>query len=241
MVTDWISISEAARRFGVSRKTIRRRVKDSEIETRTGVRNSRQARLVRTEDIERIFHENPIKRQRVNMQWQKQVDEALIVAYSVYQRNTINLSEADQQRDLDLRELRESPLGQELAALAAIANGDFIESRTKVQTRIDNVLQLFFWPPMVDEYIVPRSFWSTDFGLMLSRAKLRCLDNVDLWSLSQAASELGVSRPAVYRFLDERILDFVYDGYTGRVYIVADDARSLITAMQQQKEEKAVA
>ena len=119
-----------------------------------------------------------------------------------------------------LAHLRAGPLGRDLARLAAVASGQVREPSGQVVAAIDAVLQVLFWPAGADDYTVPRTFWDTDLGRLLARAKLRAFAPSDLIGIGAAAEQLGVSRPTVYRWMDEGSLDYVHDEMSGRMFVV---------------------
>lgn len=159
--------------------------------------------------------------------WQKTIDDALIVVYSHHHRLVQNLF-PEQERPMDIEELRGSKLGRDLALLAALARGELNESRTQVKERTDNVLQLLFWAPMAEDYVVPRSFWEEDLGRMISAAKFRAFKRSELISIGNAAQKLGVTRPTIYRWMDDKHLDYVRDEMSGRTFVVEEDVESLL-------------
>ena len=109
-----------------------------------------------------------------------------------------------------------------------LASGDLREPREQVNERIDSVLQLLFWAPMAEDYQVPRSFWETELGRMISMAKYRAYEPTELVSIGQAALRLKVTRPTVYRWMDEKHLDYVRDDMSGRTFVVLEDVEQLI-------------
>jgi excisionase family DNA binding protein len=131
-----------------------------------------------------------------------------------------------------LAELRAGPLGQDLRRLAMVADGHVREPRERVLAAIDAVLQLLFWPPGADDYTVPRTFWETDLGILLARAKYRAFAVSDLVGIGVAAQQLGVSRPTVYRWMDDGSLDYVRDVLTRRTFVLRRgvDQRRMVAA-----------
>ena len=119
-----------------------------------------------------------------------------------------------------LEELRTGPLGQDLGRLALVAAGVIQEPQERVLAAIDAVLEVLFWAAGGEGYSVPRSFWDTDLGSILARAKFRAVASVDLLAIHVAARELGVSRPTIYRWIDDRSLDSVHDEVSGRTFVV---------------------
>lgn len=154
--------------------------------------------------------------------YQKVMDNALQLVYSHYHRLATQLTpEAFQQLALD--QLRSGPLGQDLLRLARLARGQTRESQDMVLEAIDSVLQLLFWPVAADDYTVPRTFWDTDLGRMLALAKFRAYDSSELVSIGNAAQQLGVTRPTIYRWMDEKMLNYVRDDMSGRTFVVRKD------------------
>lgn len=121
---------------------------------------------------------------------------------------------------LSLEELRSGPLGQDLTRLARVAYGHARESQEQVLAAIQNVLQLLFWPAGADTFAVPRTFWMTDLGRVLARAKFLAFAAEDLVGIGAAARRLGVARPTIYRWMDDGSLAYVRDDRTGRSYVL---------------------
>jgi hypothetical protein len=126
-----------------------------------------------------------------------------------------------------LEELREGPLGQDLRLLAAYAQGRVYADRRLVPAAIDSVLQVLFWPVAAEDYAVPRAFWDTDLGRMLSRAKLHAYRPHELVSSGEAVRLLGVTPPTLYRWMDDRTLGSVRDDVNGRTWVVRHDIDQL--------------
>jgi len=154
------------------------------------------------------------------------VDEALQLVYSQHHRIISRLSPAAMMR-LSLDQLREGPLGEDLSRLAQIAAGQVRAGREEVLGAIDSVLQLLFWPVGSDTYTVPRSFWEQPLGKMLSLAKLRSFEPSDLVSIGNAANILNVTRPTIYRWMDDKSLDYVRDDMSGRTFVVRQDVEAM--------------
>jgi excisionase family DNA binding protein len=154
------------------------------------------------------------------------MDNALQLVYSQHHRMVSQLApEAFQPLTLD--QLRNGPLGQDLLRLARLAKGQVRESKDRVLEAIDSVLQLLFWPAAADDYSVPRSFWDTDLGRMLALAKYRAYEANELVSIGNAAQQLGVTRPTIYRWMDDRTLNYVRDDMSGRTFVVRRDIENL--------------
>ncbi len=154
------------------------------------------------------------------------VDEALQLVYSQHHRIISRLYPTAMTR-VDADQLREGPLGEDLSRLAQIATGAMRSGREEVLGAIDAVLQLLFWPVGADTYLVPRSFWEQPLGKMLSLAKLRSFEPTDLVSIGNAANILNVTRPTIYRWMDDKSLDYVRDDMSGRTYVVRQDVDAM--------------
>ena len=164
-------------------------------------------------------------------EYQETLDEALRIVYSHHHRLVTKLF-PDAERPLNMEALRSGPLGRDLRKLAALARGEIREAKELVLERIETVLQLLFWPPMADDYTVPRSFWETPLGRMMSMAKYRAYEPSELVSIGTAAQKLGVTRPTIYRWMDERHLGYVRDEMSGRTFVVQRDVDSLLNDSQ---------
>jgi excisionase family DNA binding protein len=164
--------------------------------------------------------------------YRKAMDDALLLVYSHHHRLMRRLH-PDTVRKLEIEDLRAGPMGQDLEKLAAIAQGEAREERDRVLEAIDSVLQMLFWPPASETYQVPRSFWETELGRMISMAKFRSYEPADLVSIGNAAQQLGVTRPTIYRWMDDRTLGYVRDEMSGRTFVVRDD----VEVLRQQGEE----
>jgi excisionase family DNA binding protein len=158
--------------------------------------------------------------------YQKAMDDALLLVYSHHHRLMSRLH-PDTVRILDIDDLRAGPMGQDLSKLRAIARGEAREAKERVLEAIDSVLQMLFWPPGSESYQVPRSFWETDLGRMISMAKFRSYEPTELVSIGNAAQQLGVTRPTIYRWMDDRTLGYVRDEMSGRTFVVRDDVEVL--------------
>lgn len=164
-------------------------------------------------------HEQPSEYQHV-------IDHSLKLVYSHQHRLTTQLFPAAVQQ-LTLDQLRSGPLGQDLWRLGRLARGQSRESKESVLLAIESVLQLLFWPAAADDYTVPRSFWDTDLGRMLALAKYRAFEPAELVSIGNAAQQLGVTRPTIYRWMDDRTLNYVRDDMSGRTFVVRRDIDNL--------------
>lgn len=154
----------------------------------------------------------------------KVIDNALWLVYGQHQRLIQQLySDRAACRELTIDELRHGQLGQDLHRLAKLARGEAREPKEQVLTAIDSVVQLLFWPIAAEDYSVPRSFWDTALGKMLALAKFRSFEPHELVSIGTAAQQLNVTRPTIYRWMDERTLNYVRDDMSGRTYVVRHD------------------
>lgn len=163
--------------------------------------------------------------------YQTVIDEALQLVYSQHYRIISRLYPSAMTR-ISLEELRQGPLGEDLARLALIATAEVRAKRDEVLGAIDSVLQLLFWPVGADSYTVPRSFWEQPLGKMLSLAKLRAFEQQDLLSIGQAANVLNVTRPTIYRWMDDKSLDYVRDDMSGRTFVVRNDVEAMKADME---------
>jgi excisionase family DNA binding protein len=154
--------------------------------------------------------------------YQDVVDQALQLVYSHHHRLMSQLNPAAF-ISLTLDQLRTGPLGQDLTRLAELAKGQRRETKEDVLSAIESVLQVLFWPVAAEDYTVPRSFWDTDLGRMLALAKYRAYDPNELVSIGTAAQQLGVTRPTIYRWMDDRTLNYVRDDMSGRTFVVRRD------------------
>ena len=174
----------------------------------------------------------------VTDEYQGVVDEALQLVYSQHYRIISRLYPSAMTR-VSLEQLREGPLGEDLARLAQIAGGALRAGREEVLGAIDSVLQLLFWPVGAESYTVPHSFWEQPLGKMLSLAKLRSFEPTELVSIGQAANVLKVTRPTIYRWMDDKALDYVRDDMSGRTFVVRQDVEAMKADMEAAESGKA--
>jgi excisionase family DNA binding protein len=155
---------------------------------------------------------------------QEVIDQVLVLVAGHHQRLLAQLRpDGAMERAPTLSELRQSRFGQDLQRLAAVARGQLREPQQRVLVAIEAVTQLMFWPAAADDYAVPRSFWDTDLGRLLAQAKYRAFRSGELVSIGAAAQQLGVSRPTIYRWFDDRSLDSVRDEGSGRTFALRSD------------------
>src|SRR5262249_26339194 len=117
----------------------------------------------------------------------------------------------------------EGPLGRDLLHLGRLARGEEQADQEEVFRAVNSILELLFWPAGEDQYQVPRSFWEESLGKMLSQAKLRAVDASELMSIGNAATQLGVTRPTIYRWMDDHTLNYVRDEMSGRTFVFRHD------------------
>jgi excisionase family DNA binding protein len=173
----------------------------------------------------------------VTDEYQGVVDEALQLVYSQHYRIISRLYPSAMTR-VSLEQLREGPLGEDLSRLAQIAGGALRAGREEVLGAIDSVLQLLFWPVGAESYTVPRSFWEQPLGKMLSLAKLRSFEPTELVSIGKAANVLKVTRPTIYRWMDDKALDYVRDDMSGRTFVVRQDVEAMKADMEAAESSK---
>jgi excisionase family DNA binding protein len=154
--------------------------------------------------------------------YQDVIDQALQLVYSHHHRLITRLYPQAFQ-PLSIEQLRNGPLGQDLHRLSLLARGQIREPKERVLTAIDAVVQLLFWPAAADDYTVPRSFWDTELGRVMAMAKFRAYEPSELVSIGTAAQQLGVTRPTIYRWMDDRTLNYVRDDMSGRTFVVRRD------------------
>jgi excisionase family DNA binding protein len=154
--------------------------------------------------------------------YQAVIDQALDLVYSHHHRLAKQLS-PDTFIELTLDDLRTGPLGRDLQKLAELARGQSREPKDQVLRAIESVVQLLFWPAAADEYTVPRTFWDTELGRMMALAKFRAYEPHELVSIGVAAERLDVTRPTIYRWMDDHRLGYVKDENSGRTFIVRRD------------------
>ena len=158
--------------------------------------------------------------------YQDVVDQALQLVYSHHHR-LISQLHPTAFSAMTLDQLRSGPLGSDLRKLAALARGESRANQEEVLDAIESVVQVLFWPAAAEDYTVPRSFWDTDLGRMLALAKYRAYDPAELVSIGNAAQQLGVTRPTIYRWMDDRTLNYVRDDMSGRTFVVRRDIDNL--------------
>jgi excisionase family DNA binding protein len=158
--------------------------------------------------------------------YQDVIDQALQLVYSQHHR-LVNQMAPSAYVPIKMADLRTGPLGKDLLRLAALANRQTREPKEHVLQAIESVLQLLFWPAAADDYSVPRSFWDTELGQMMALAKYRAFERNELVSIGNAAQQLGVTRPTIYRWMDDRTLNYVRDDMSGRTFVVRRDIENL--------------
>jgi excisionase family DNA binding protein len=142
------------------------------------------------------------------------IDQALQLIYSQCHRLAGRLA-PDALRPFSMEDLRKSPIGQDLARLVEVARGLRQEPAGEVLTAIQSILETLFWPTATEDYIVPKSFWETELGALLARAKRRALETEGLIEAGEAAARLGVSRSTILRWVEDGSLAGVQDKESG--------------------------
>lgn len=248
-----VSIADAAKRHHISRRTIERWIRAGRLDS-TVSEADRRKRLVDVTAVEALvtettrartappppravrFMDGPVDEEEhadadttlsEAQHYQPLVDNVLQLVYSHYQRLSVQLS-PNAFTPLSLDQLRGGPLGLDLSHLAELSDGQAPGPRGWVLEGIDAILDLLFWPVAADGYTVPRSFWDTDLGRFLALVKLRAYEPDELMSVTEAARHIGVSRPTVYQWMDERVLDSVRDVMSGRTLVVRRDVEKVL-------------
>lgn len=252
-----VSIAEAAARVGLSRRTIERWIRDRRLMAIPSEADRRQ-RLVELADVGALARRTTRSRtplhaadgdvdtigssdvssdsspspatsrsEPTNDEYQDLVDQVLQLSYSHIHR-LVSQTCPWMFEPQSLDRLRSAPLGHDLKWLVDVARGETREPKERVLSRIESVLQLLFWPAATDDYVVPRSFWDTTLGQMLVTAKYRAFDPAELVGIGTAAALLGVTRPTIYRWLEDRTLNWVRDDASGRTFVVRRDIDNLI-------------
>jgi excisionase family DNA binding protein len=245
---------EAALEFSVSRRTIERWIAAGLLNAEPAP-TDRRKRLVRFEQVKRLVeakaapvrkkHDSPQERETVEVlegdaaepnhldfsgiteSDLEIIDNALQLAYS-YAHRLMSQLHPPWFTPISLDQLRSSPMGHDLIRLAQVANGHSREDKESVLGAIDSVLQLLFWPMAAEDYVVPRVFWQTDCGRLLQRAKFSVYLPSELMTIEEAALRMNVSRAAVYKWMDDRSLNYLRDEKSGRTYIVRKDVENII-------------
>jgi excisionase family DNA binding protein len=124
---------------------------------------------------------------------------------------------------ISIDQLRQGPLGQDLARLARIARGEEHAPAEEVFRSVRAVLDLLFWPAGADTYEVDHPFWKEPLGRMLSQAKWRSIEHGELMSIGAAADRLGVARPTIYRWMYAGTIESVRDDTSDRFYVLRRD------------------
>lgn len=158
--------------------------------------------------------------------YQDTIDATLKLVYSQFHRYSMKLFGKTPEA-VSVESLREGNLGKDLVHLARLSRGEIQANQEEVFRAVNSVLELLFWPAGEDDYQVPRSFWEEPLGKMLSQAKLRAVDASELMSIGSAAAKLGVTRPTVYRWMDDRTLNYVRDEMSGRTFVFRQDVENM--------------
>jgi excisionase family DNA binding protein len=128
---------------------------------------------------------------------------------------------------VSLKDLRRSPLGRDLIFLSRVAAGEEHSRSEKVFRTVSALLDLLFGTLAEEPYQVPRTFWEEPLGRILSQAKLRAVDASELMSIGNAAQQLGVTRPTIYRLIDDQTLNSLWDEISGRTFVLRGEVEQL--------------
>ncbi len=158
--------------------------------------------------------------------FQDTIDKTLRLVYSQMHRYHVKLF-GKAPDAVSVEGLRDGPLGRDLYHLGRLARGEEQANQEDVFRAVNSVLELLFWPAGEDQYQVPRSFWEESLGKMLSQAKLRAVDPSELMSIGNAAQQLGVTRPTIYRWMDDQTLNYVRDEMSGRTFVFRHDVEHM--------------
>ena len=161
------------------------------------------------------------------------IDQALRAVHAEHRRLATRLRFPAATVPPDLEDLRRGPLGQDLAFLARAARGAEQAPPERVLDAIEAVVQLLFWPAAAEDYRVPRGFWATELGRLLALAKFRAFAPTELLGIGAASRRLGVARPTVYRWIDDRTLEAVRDERSGRTYVVRGGVEAMIRVARE--------
>jgi hypothetical protein len=70
---------------------------------------------------------------------------------------------------------------------------------------------------------------------MLSMAKLRCYSADDLIGIGAAADLLEVSRPTIYRWMDDSTLDYVRDDLSKRIFLIRQSVLDMKPKVEEER------
>lgn len=142
--------------------------------------------------------------------YQQAIDEVL---------STLSFYRGDLTRDLSFQaqidgsdrpftpeELRQGPLGQALSLLADVAEGESTTSRGEIYETWQHVHERLFAPPFANAYAIPEGFYSTTLGEMLQAARGRTFDEQELYTVIEAARELGLHVMYLYQLIQRNKL-----------------------------------
>lgn len=149
----------------------------------------------------------------MNTKYQKAIDEALSTLSFKRGELTRDLSFQAQIEGLDRPltpdEMRQGPLGQELALLAAVAEGESSAAKGEIYETWQHIHEVLFCPPFANAYSIPEGFYSTDLGQMLQAARGRAFEEQELYTVQEVASELSLHVMYVYQLISRNKLQAV--------------------------------
>lgn len=130
-----------------------------------------------------------------------------------------------------LKELRRSPLGQDLLAIVAFEER-FMLSEARVERAMKHVYRAVFGECLSDGYTVPASFHHTTLGKLFNEVSLLLYGVENLMTPVQAYRELGIARQTLYDRVKKGTLQIIY------VYGEARFLRAEIEAWKEQRERR---
>ncbi|MEO8286244.1 MAG: hypothetical protein ABI670_07375 [Chloroflexota bacterium] len=111
-----------------------------------------------------------------------------------------------------------TPLQRDLRLLIAVANGEHMRTNAmvrRVELALNRLMDLLLGNVLQSRAILPDSFWQTDIGVVVSRARW-WISSDDLITISNAAAlafgeNTQASRMRIARAMDNGLLDWVPD------------------------------
>lgn len=148
------------------------------------------------------------KRKNLKAENQSIVDEALhkVAADEITLAKALGNQRTQQQAGIE--ELRQSPFGQNLAQLVAIAEQGDIGSLSKqrVISMLDEVYQVLCQAPSHPYPLIPQSFDTSPLGVLLNQARAYMLGVQDVLNVAEAARIAQVTRATIYTLILNGIL-----------------------------------
>jgi hypothetical protein len=140
---------------------------------------------------------------------QKVVDDALqaIASYTQLLGNALALPIGEQPSTIE--ELRQSPLGQALTALAHVAEGH-PGNTEDVEEKLRIVYNFFFAAPLHQALRIPSDFHTSPLGSLLNDARAQVTSLKSAVNIADAARTAGVTRQTIYDWIDQGKLSPIY-------------------------------